>query len=754
MTSAETSSDLSLLDEVLQRSVVLATGIADAAPRPQQRALTHEIWDALSSEGGHSIGEAPTGTGKSLAYLAASMVRSARYGERSVISTESLSLQAQVVDKDAPVVAEAIEDITGQHVSVALLKGWSNYVCLKAAAAEAEQILGIEVGSAAGGDAWSLAADQVGVATTDVDVLTWALRQGASTALFGDRHTYPDRVTEDQWGLVSVSPSECVGVKTCPFAEICKPALAKLRAADADIIVTNHALLAVQAAHRIAAVVGSKALGPIDNIIVDEAHALPGQVRSQGAGEVSARRVIGLVRAFESTVADSSTSRSVTELAQSGRAIADMVTAELSTYPGPVVGGAIRLKSAEEDPTEDFSGALDMWITRAIGLVKSYTAGANEVAQLKARRFKSRAESLQQSLEFAAEHRPGVARWLEQGEDGTRAVKFSPVDVAMPLASNLWSVADPDADGDDHDDDADLSAEEELSEASSGRLNMSVAAVSATLPPGFGGEAGLRAQISRHTSPLTAALHGSALFVPPARAPEDIAGLAVPGTASDRKPRFDTGRHYLWAAPIVTRLVQANGGRALVLASTAAAGRFYAERLREINGGHFHVIDQWGQRPLRQLVDEWRADETSVLVGTRSLMTGVDAPGDTCSLVILDRVPRAPSNPVDDARVEDLMARIQTDKWTADRQVYVSDAALLLKQAAGRLVRRVTDRGLVAVLDPRLRSATGSVFNYQETTRKEYLNAIGELGSALTNIDEAAAFIASVAAGREDRQRS
>jgi ATP-dependent DNA helicase DinG len=128
-----------------------------------------------------------------------------------------------------------------------------------------------------------------------------------------------------------------------------------------------------------------------------------------------------------------------------------------------------------------------------------------------------------------------------------------------------------------------------------------------------------------------------------------------------------------------------------------------------------------------------------VLVGTRSLMTGVDAPGETNTLVVIDRIPRAPGNPVDDARVEALMKRLETDKWAADKFVYASDAAVLTQQAVGRLIRSMTDSGLVAVLDPRLLKI--GPFKYQEQTRQVYMKALAQFEHKTSHLEEAVAYL-------------
>lgn len=161
----------------------------------------------------------------------------------------------------------------------------------------------------------------------------------------------------------------------------------------------------------------------------------------------------------------------------------------------------------------------------------------------------------------------------------------------------------------------------------------------------------------------------------------------------------------------------------------------YAEKLREHARGRWNVLDAWSLTR-EAAVAQWRADETSVLVGTRGLMTGVDAPGPTCSLVIVDRIPRAAANPVDEARKE--VAAAKVGKWKADGLVYVADAAALLEQAAGRLVRSKDDKGMVAVLDPRL--LKGAIA-YGGDSRAAYMDALGHFSRKTATLDRAVAYL-------------
>ena len=185
----------------------------------------------------------------------------------------------------------------------------------------------------------------------------------------------------------------------------------------------------------------------------------------------------------------------------------------------------------------------------------------------------------------------------------------------------------------------------------------------------------------------------------------------------------------------MAELVEANGGSALILSATTRAGQEYARLLRTVAGGRWKVLSQWDGRAPRRIVADWRADTTSVMVGTRSLMTGVDAPGQTCTLVVVDRIPRAAGNVVDDARVDALAERLELDRWAADRLVYYADARTLLAQAAGRLVRGVNDGGMCAVIDPRLLKSSDVA--YPERTRDFLMRALRHFGTKISELEQA-----------------
>ncbi|MFV0372747.1 helicase C-terminal domain-containing protein [Microbacterium sp.] len=261
-------------------------------------------------------------------------------------------------------------------------------------------------------------------------------------------------------------------------------------------------------------------------------------------------------------------------------------------------------------------------------------------------------------------------------------------------------------------------------------------AISATLPSNYPYQAGLNAQRAIYPTPFADAYARSALYIPQLESAAELEQLTREGWRARRS--FDASRHPEWAARIITQLVDANRGRALILAAKAADGRMYADYPRRNLPG-ITVHSQWDGGTPSRIVSEWRDDIGDVLVGTKSMMTGVDAPGETNSLVIIDRVPRSPSNPIDDARAEEIEARTG-DKWGADRAVYSVDAALLLAQAAGRLIRHTGDTGLVACLDPRLLRAPGGKpgpITYPEPSRQVYMEALYPFGQKLSQLSGA-----------------
>ena len=607
--------------------------------RAGQTEMADRVEAALDA-GSHLLVQAGTGTGKSLGYLVPVMLHAATAEERAVVSTATLALQRQVMTKDAPVAADAVEAVTGVRPSVALLKGWQNYLCRHRLAGgypddDADTLFSAGAATTPGrvGEA-----DRGSVGEQIVRLREWA----AKTAT-GDRDDLIPGVSDRAWAHVSVSRAECLG-PSCPLHEECFPELARAAASQADVVVTNHAMLGIAAAGNVGVLPDYRVL------VVDEAHELAGRVRSQGTVSLSAAAVMRVAAA-----ARRGASVVVTELEEAGQrlqlALADLPDGRLADGLPPagrealvVLDGAARRVLAD---VRGASRASRDGGTDAGGAALARTAVADLI------------DTIERMTSDSVRERRDVA-WVERPRAGAEPPRLTlaPIDVAAAIADSLLN-------------------------------DRAVVLTSATLALGGG-------------------------FEPMARA----LGLTV---ASDRWDGVDVGTPFDYArqgilyAPThlprpgrgiceavldeLLALTEASGGGMLGLFSSRRAAAEAAEVLR---GATDLTVYAQGDDQLSTLVEAFAADEDACLVGTLSLWQGVDVPGRTCRLVIIDRIPfPRPDDPVAQARSEAVAAA----GGNGFMSVLATHAALLLAQGAGRLIRRPDDRGVVAVLDPRLRTA-------------------------------------------------
>lgn len=701
--------------DILQLTVRLTVG-DKAEPRPGQVLLTQQASTALDRRK-HASAVAPTGSGKSYSLGAPAFERAALYDERVIISTESLTLQKQIFEKDFPRLAEATKQLTGKEVTFAVLKGTANYIDPRQLTATAALFTG-QADMKRKTKEW---VDLIYRAKPTPDVmasldgadfglmkslLMWCFTQVEDDNAVGDRHSCPVNVSETEWRMVSASSSEAAGENDHYYMP--KALLAKERASVADIVIVNHTLLAIQAAKGINIVIGNSMYGDFDHLLIDEAHALPAEVRKQGASVVSGGVLMSLIYKVDKLAANANRWKT------DGEALADALDRELRGF----LSGAPQKKvEKDDDPLGDVGLMLTEWVKDAQKLLKPASESSNVRTMLDGKRTLQRCEELLAAIGSCSKFRSGDARWVEIPETqagNTRrswaAANASPVNVGQKLLNNLYVITD---------------------QATEEKFELGVTAVSATLPEGFPFQAGLATQVVEYDSPFADAYAESSLFIP-----NGVPHAAALTTSAYGRMKFDTFAHQKWAAEMARRLIEANGGATLLLAASARSGKFYAEQLRR-QFPHLSIYSQWDGPTATSSVDDWKADASSVLVGTRSLMTGLDAPGDTNSLVILDRIPRSPGNAQDDARVEDLVSR-GIEKYSAERIVYTGDAALLEAQAVGRLIRSASDRGMAAVLDPRLLKYKRASFpGYAEPTRQTYMKPLAAFGVKLSDEDKA-----------------
>ena len=257
------------LDDLLHAAVSGVGGVERPGQVEMAKAVAHAI-----DGGEHLLVQAGTGTGKSLAYLVPAVAHAFEAGKPAVVATATLALQAQIVDRDMPRVADALAPVLGRRPTYALVKGRRNYVCLNK----------LEGGFPDDEDGL-LSVGQVDAAVGRLGQEVVRLREWASTTESGDRDELVPGVSERAWRQVSVSAHECMGGK-CPLVAECFVERAREAAKDVDVIVTNHSFMAIDSFE------GRQMLPEHDVLVVDEAHELVDRVTATITDELTGTMVM------------------------------------------------------------------------------------------------------------------------------------------------------------------------------------------------------------------------------------------------------------------------------------------------------------------------------------------------------------------------------------------------------------------------------------------------------------------------------
>jgi ATP-dependent DNA helicase DinG len=633
----------------MSASVPELLAIAVAALGGSERSGQLQMATAVAAAfetGEHLVVQAGTGTGKSLAYLVPAIVRAINEDEPVVVSTATIALQRQLVDRDLPRLADSVADALPRPPQFALLKGRRNYLCLN-------KIHGGAPGSDDESDAEEgrpqeelfnpMAASALG---RDVQRLTaWA-----ATTDTGDRDDLKPGVPDRSWSQVSVSARECIGVARCPFGSECFSERARGRAGTADIVVTNHALLAIDAVSE-SAVLPEHAL-----LVVDEAHELADRVTSVATAElasanlgVALRRITRLVspELTDRLEAASATLTSAIHDATPGRI--DHLDDELATYLTALRDAASAARSAIETTSD----------AKAAAARAEAAAALSEISDTASRMLTSYVPAIPDRTDVV---------WLdhEDNRGSPRPVlRVAPLTVAGLLRTQVFA-----------------------------RSTTVLTSATLTLGGSFDAMATAWGLIGPDESTDRPPWRGLDVGSPFQHAKAGIlyvaAHLPPPG-------RDGTGSAEQLSE--ITELITAAGGRTLGLFSSMRAARAAAEAMRERLSTP--VLCQ-GDDTTSALVEQFSQNLAASLFGTLSLWQGVDVPGPSLSLVLIDRIPfPRPDDPLLGARQRAVAAR----GGNGFMAVAASHAALLLAQGSGRLLRRVSDRGVVAVLDSRMATA-------------------------------------------------
>lgn len=643
----------------------------DAAERrPSQEALARDIEEAIRS-GTHLAVEAPVGSGKSFAYLVPAMISAATQRRRTLISTAGLSLQRQLIEEDAPAVAAAVARQYGREPRVAVHKGFGNYACRRKAFRTAAEMVSKE------SEVWSSygeVAERIGRREdADSQLLHWAMTSEVSPENPGDHVSVPEafRPTEERFrDRVAISSDECQK-DSCPVREICFPHKARDVVKSADVAITNHALLGIQASQGVPVASGGDHIGSFDQIVVDEAHALPESVRSQSKIALDARKMESLANLALKCAA--------TEDQVDHQKVFDAQNLMIEAFGQLIEYAKDQLKKSSEewrvfDRSEQTFSALvrdvDLYRIRLGSLIpspKKNEIGVIEDPLSPLARFERAVVVMATRLAQLVSEDSNIVTWFAWGDiNGNSVPQFfsSLITVDDELYSGLWTRTD------------------------------AVIAVSGTLSRSFAQEAGMTAESAEpYPLPFAQAYRQAARYVPKPSGPERMRLTKGPDDVIGRSLDHDD-KFPLWAADQILALVQANHGSAMVLSASGDRAKRYAQRLREgLAGTDIEVLSQWdaaGKEVSKTLFKE--SQNPTVLVGTRSFFTGVDVKGPANSLVIIDTIPRDPNDVVSDARTQKV----------GYEAVYIEEPAVLLTQGLGRLIRAHDDTGMVVLLDVRM----------------------------------------------------
>lgn len=595
--------------------------------REGQRNMALAIADAIESED-HLLVQAGTGTGKSLAYLIPALAS----GKRALVATATLALQRQLIERDLPRIKSAVEKSLGREISFAIYKGVGNYLCK-------QKLFG-------GSDADSELLIEVSTLEEQAKRLKdWSKIVGIS----GDRDDAPE-VDRRVWAASSVSGRECVGADDCAYGSSCFAVLAKAKAQNADIVVTNHTLLAIE-------VVDSHPILPDrDVVILDEAHEFSDRTTQAVTEELTAQRVLRAATMYRKFSGERGAGP-----AQDLTVAAEEFEEAIAQYRDDFFSGGDR--SSEDRRLEELPIALldpIRSIKEATEAISQRLSADEEILEgdvlAERARVKGAINEIKTVTQKMMRAREGSVLWFEPTYS---TLYLAPLSVSEVLAENLFSLSP-------------------------------VIATSATMT------------VSRSFEPVKRNL-GIA----------DIEGLTTldVGTPFDFEKQ---GMLYLAShLPEPTRegptrealdelaeLIEAADGRTLALFSSWRAVEAADAHLRKVLFDlEIPIITARRGDPVGSLVERFSKEERSVLIGTISLWQGVDVPGSSCILVAIDRIPfPRPDDPVMAARSR----QADSEGGSGFMQVSLPRAALLLAQGSGRLIRSHEDRGVVAILDSRI----------------------------------------------------
>lgn len=627
----------------------------DGEERPEQALMVKEVASCLSDRK-NALLQAGTGVGKSLGYL----IPAATSGKKVVVSTATKQLSEQIAKIDLPLLDGVMKQETGLPLNYALVKGRSNYVCLRKihenrrledSAPGSDEVSGSDQGALIPDAADSPKRAEAKLRGAEMGkIMKWSERNDIT----GDRTDAPV-VSDETWKDVSSTSNECPGKSACPFGEECFAEITRNKARVADIVVTNHALVGADLAEEPGAIYGER-----DVVIFDEVHEADSYLSSAWGVEMSVKTVEEAARTSRRHLLTASED--------------DPNIKKLEEY-------AAELELALEN-TED-GKADNVWKKKILPALNGIAATATRITSsrkviqlsggLESEKMKAKAvtqalDSLSGACYMLTQDSDDLVRWLETSNK-RKVLKSAPLRIGPLLMERLQSA------------------------------NMTMIGTSATITVKNSFD------IPVHNFAFDeSAWEYSTLDVGTPFNYQRQGILYVPAESAFPAPvGKDRIEHSAAVLDELVEMVQAAGGRTLALSSTSYGARKMAERLRDTIDTP--VISQF-DGPAGVVTRQFLEDVDSTLCATMGMWQGLNIPGESLTLVVIDKIPFAPMNdPLMSSRLDDAKARGRNGFM----DVYVADAMQKLAQGAGRLIRSKSDRGVVAILDTRLRSKSYGV---------------------------------------------
>lgn len=594
--------------EVLKAAVAAVGGEARSGQQEMALAVEKSI-----KEHKHLLVQAGTGTGKSLAYLAPALA----LGETVVVATATLALQRQILQRDLPAIKDEVSKVLGREISWAILKGRNHYVCLEKVSRGPEE------------------EDAPGLFEVPISNLAQQakkLNNWINETLTGDRDDLPDGIDQRLWRGVSVTGRECIGASRCSFAQDCFSEIAKENAKAADLVITNHALLAIDA------IEGLPVLPEHVAVIVDEGHELIDRATGAVTKQVSPTIIQRCANAARRFI-EIEDLQDIDDAAEGlGLVLDETIPGRVTELNNSLAGALARVRDT---------------LQSAVAQMRKNKPDSDDLEESAAfQRTRGELEEVLQAVSAILQLNEFSVLWID--ETRRQMLNLAPLSVAGILKENLFE-------------------------------KKPVILTSATLKVGENFDS-LISNLGLKTEEVTVLDVGS---------PFDFQKQGILYVAKDLPAPSRDGLSQA-ALNEMRDLVTEMGGRALLLMSSWNAVEQVADALIDLN---LNLLVAKKGEPVSFLVDEFIEDETSVLIGTIGLWQGVDIPGSSASLVVIDKIPfPRPDDPIISAR----SALADSQGRSGFASVSLPKAALLLAQGVGRLIRKSSDKGMVAILDPRL----------------------------------------------------